>query len=107
MMEQQTIHTQPNPFSRRLNLINTFQEFCKRNNLSYRQPDNDEDPVMSILISLDNLVLRNEFKRYDDKHKDLYMRMKIWYNKKKVLTGYFTIDEVADIKKTLVMLDIH
>ena len=91
-----------NPINRRIGLIQKYQEFCKRHVLSYRLPNNDEDPTNSFIESLETIVLRNEFKRHinEDKHETIYLRMKVYTNKRKVLTGYFTTEEIADINKT-------
>lgn len=94
--------------NRRLSLIQSYQEFCKRHNLSYRIPGNDESPTYSLISSLETLILKNEFKRNIDRIDGVaYIKVDIYFEDKHILSGYFTTSEIDDISNTATLLRLE
>ena len=94
--------------NRRLSLIQSYQKFCKRHDLSYRLPNNDESPIYSFISSLETLILKNEFRRNIDRIDGVaYIKVNIYLGNKHILSGYFTTEEIDDISKTATMLRLE
>lgn len=83
--------------SRSLGIISNIQDFCRKQGLSCRTIRGSEDPLNLMIEALDTMVLKNEFKRVGETD-ELYIRMKVYIDDKKVLTGYFTTEQINAIK---------
>jgi len=85
---------------RTLGKVQQIYDFCRKYELSFRALQGNEDPINLIIETLQTMILQNEFKRATSEVDGvLYLRMDILFNDNKIMTGYFTTEEVVDIEK--------
>ncbi len=85
---------------RTLGKIQQIYGFCKKYGMSFRALQGNEDPINLIIETLQTMILQNEFKRTTAEVDGvLYIRMDILFNDNKIMSGYFTTEEIVNIEK--------
>lgn len=98
--EPRRVQTTVEEFSRSMGRIQNMQNFCKKYGFACRALMGNEDPIKIGIEGISNLIIKNEFKRVGENAEDeLYLIMRIYFNGEKILTGYFTPEEIIDISK--------
>ena len=73
--------------------LSTLYSFCDKYHLSKECGENIEDLIQDALVTL---TLQNEFRR--PVNGEEYKLIRVMYNKDVITIGYFTSEEIEDIK---------
>lgn len=79
--------------SRDISRLSTLYSFCDKYHLSKEYSENVEDLIQDALITL---TLQNEFRR--PANGEEYKKIRVMYDKDVITIGYFTQEEIDDIK---------
>lgn len=73
--------------------LSSLYSFCDKYHLSKDYGENIEDLIQDALVTL---TLQNEFRR--PANGDKYFKIQVTYDKDVITIGYFTSEEIEDIK---------